>query len=528
MTITNAMTALQLHNSKIPLDQRYSAGQVAERLMSAVGKASRQLLNECNNEIDAAPAKWTYKIATTDPTSGVVTYVRELFGIVAWLNRTWGDNLKAGHIGRHAAVKHLKNPLVAQEAMAARPEARVARVHRSFAEAGPAPTDMSLSLQSLELAGVSNAVTSYSTGTDFASFDAQDLADAVANGGEKTDFTLVEGLSVDKVPMVDGLCNNYFGEAHHQAKCPSPVIRQSLAKHKELVAAILDKKKVRNDSRPAPAGRAAHGGRRDWRPEPTAGRQQRQAQLLKFARVACGAGDDDDPVSDDEQHEYTAHAASSASAADCFSLPVPTFHYSEDEDVCENYLGEAVHRACYVCAVEPEIDTEIAVEPEIEVEIEDEVDAEIEAEAEVPERAVPRAARLRQAFVSIMRGLGQGVVSAALAGMRHETAEFALEDALAWDAAEARVLGQALSDRAHSGPERMVDVPHPREDVPHPQLELPIDIDIAAVEAEIEIEIEAKIGIEIRIEAKAPEHAVSPLQDGATPFDAFVAAPIRD
>jgi len=187
-----------------------------------------------------------------------------------------------------------------------------------------------------------------------------------------------------------------------------------------------------------------------------------------------------------------------------------------------------VHRACYVCAVEPEIDTEIADEPEIEVEMEDEVDGEIEAEAEVPERAVPRAARLRQAFVSIMRGLGQGVVSAALAGMRHETAEFALEDALAWDAAEARVLGQALSDRAHSGPERMVDVPHPREDVPHPQLELPIDIDIAAVEAEIEIEIEAKIGIEIRIEAKAPEHAVSPLQDGATPFDAFVAAPIRD
>jgi len=111
------------------------------------------------------------------------------------------------------------------------------------------------------------------------------------------------------------------------------VVRRSLAKNKELITAILDKKKARNDSRPAPAGRAAHGGRRDWRPEPTAGRQQRQAQPLKFARVARGAGDDDDPVSDDEQHEYTAHAASSASAADCFSPPVPTFYYSEDEDV---------------------------------------------------------------------------------------------------------------------------------------------------------------------------------------------------
>jgi len=91
MTITNAMTALQLHNSKIPLDQRYTPGQVAQRLMLAVGKASRQLLNECNNEIDAAPDKWTYKIATTDPTTGVVTYVRNLFGIVAWLNRLWGN-----------------------------------------------------------------------------------------------------------------------------------------------------------------------------------------------------------------------------------------------------------------------------------------------------------------------------------------------------------------------------------------------------------------------------------------------------
>jgi len=109
MTITNAMTALQMHNSKIPLDQRYSPSQVAERLMSAVGRASMQLLNECNREIDAAPDKWTYKIATTDPTTGVVTYVRDLFGIVAWLNRSWGDNLKAGHIGRRAAVKHLKN-----------------------------------------------------------------------------------------------------------------------------------------------------------------------------------------------------------------------------------------------------------------------------------------------------------------------------------------------------------------------------------------------------------------------------------
>ena len=211
-----------------------------------------------------------------------------------------------------------------------------------------------------------------------------------------------------------------------------------------------------------------------------------------------------------------------------FSPPVPTFLCSEDEDGCENYLGEVVHSACYVCAVKTEIEAEIAVEPEIEVKIKDEIRAEIEAEAEVPERAVPRAARLRQAFVSIMRGLGQGVVSAALAGMRHEMAKFALEDALAWDAAEARVLGQALSDRAHSGLELMVDVPRPREGVPHPQLELPIDIDIAAVEAKIEIEIEAKIGIEIEIEAKAPEHAVGPLQDGATPFDAFVAAPIRD
>jgi len=90
MTITNAMTALQMHNSKIPLDQRYSPSQVAERLMSAVGRASMQLLNECNREIDAAPDKWTYKIATTDPTTGVVTYVRDLFGIVAWLNLSWG------------------------------------------------------------------------------------------------------------------------------------------------------------------------------------------------------------------------------------------------------------------------------------------------------------------------------------------------------------------------------------------------------------------------------------------------------
>ena len=287
---------------------------------------------------------------------------------------------------------------------------------------------------------------------------------------------------------------------------------------------------------------------------------------LKFARVARGAGDDDDPVSDDEQHEYTAHAASSASATDCFSPPVPTFHYSEDEDVCENYLGEAVHRACYVCAVEPEIETEIAAEPEIEVEIEDEVDAEIEAEAEVevPEHAVPCAARLRQAFVYIMHGLAQGIIAGAL-DLRHETAEFAHEaDALAWDVAEARVLDQALSDRADSALEQLADVPDPRElelpidigvaattveakieieieigakawdatearvlgqalsdcadselewmadvphlpeVVPHPPLELPIDIDIAAVEAEIEIEIEAKIGIEIEIEAKAP------------------------
>jgi len=86
MTITNAMTALQLHNSKIPLDQRYTPGQVAQRLLSAVGKASRQLLNECNNEIDAAPDKWNYKVVTTDPTTGVATIVRDLFGIVAWLN----------------------------------------------------------------------------------------------------------------------------------------------------------------------------------------------------------------------------------------------------------------------------------------------------------------------------------------------------------------------------------------------------------------------------------------------------------
>jgi len=208
MTITNTMTALQLHNSKIPLDQRYSPGQVAERLMSAVGKSSMQLLNECNNEIDAAPDMWTYKIATTDPTTGVVTYVRDLFGIVAWLNRSWGDNLKAGHIGRLAAVKHLKNPLAAQEAMAAR---RGARVHCSFAGAGLVPADTSLSLQSLEIAGVGNAV--------------------------------VDGLSMDKVPMIDGLCNNCFSEAHPQAVCPSPIIRRS-PRHKELVAAILDKKKA--------------------------------------------------------------------------------------------------------------------------------------------------------------------------------------------------------------------------------------------------------------------------------------------
>jgi len=71
---------------------------------------------------------------------------------------------------------------------------------------------MPLSLQSLEIAGVGNAV--------------------------------VDGLLMEKVPTIDGLCNNCFGEAHSQDVCPSPVIRQSLARHKELVAAILDKKKA--------------------------------------------------------------------------------------------------------------------------------------------------------------------------------------------------------------------------------------------------------------------------------------------
>jgi len=278
---------------------------------------------------------------------------------------------------------------------------------------------------------------------------------------------VVDGLSIsmEKVPTIYGLCDNCFREAHPQDVCPLPVIRRSLAGHKKLVAAILDKKK---------------------------------AQPLKFARVARGDGDDGDPVSDDDEPEYTAHAASSASAAACFLPPVPTFHYPEDEIDCENFLGKVVHRACYVCAVEPEIEAGIASEPEIKVEIEDEIETEIE----VPEHAVPRAraarlrlpcsraARLRQAFVNVMHGLAQGMTSAALAGVRHETAEFAHEAALAWDAAEACALNRALADRANGKLEILADVPDPCE------LELPINMGITTENRQLKGEIEAEIDVD--------------------------------
>jgi len=171
--------------------------------------------------------------------------------------------------------------------------------------------------------------------------------------------------------------------------------------------------------------------------------------------------------------------------------PVPTFHYSEDEDGCENYLGEVVHRACYVCAVEPEIEAKIASEPEIKVEIEDGI--ETETEVKVPEHAVPRAARLRQACVYIMRGLGQGMIAAAL-DLRHETAEFAHEATLAWHADEARALDQALADRANGKLEILADVTDPCE------LELPIDMGATTEICQLEGEIEA----EIDVDAKEP------------------------
>jgi len=84
-----------------------------------------------------------------------------------------------------------------------------------------------------------------------------------------------EADQMDKMPTVDGFCNNCFGKAHHQAVCPSPNIKRSPATHITVLAAFLDNMKVRNDSRAAPAGRAAQGGRRDHAPPPLAAHRRR-------------------------------------------------------------------------------------------------------------------------------------------------------------------------------------------------------------------------------------------------------------